>query len=112
MSVAVPADCELMNFTGRSGHVCALASPASANAARMANAVLIIEASSRLRHLMAGAAGPIGMPSHRRLAAAMFEGTSGNQPMNPLNLPRPAWMTEEHALLEEQADRFLKAEFG
>jgi acyl-CoA dehydrogenase len=32
--------------------------------------------------------------------------------MNPLSLPRPAWMTEEHVLLEEQADRFLKAEFG
>ena len=31
--------------------------------------------------------------------------------MNPLNLPRPAWMTEELVLLEEQADRFLKAEF-
>jgi acyl-CoA dehydrogenase len=31
--------------------------------------------------------------------------------MNPLNLPRPAWMSEEHVLLEEQADRFLKAEF-
>ena len=31
--------------------------------------------------------------------------------MNPLSLPRPAWMTEEHVLLEEQADRFLKAEF-
>jgi acyl-CoA dehydrogenase len=30
--------------------------------------------------------------------------------MNPLNLPRPAWMTEEHVLLEEQADRFLKME--
>ena len=31
--------------------------------------------------------------------------------MNPLNLPRPSWMTEELVLLEEQADRFLKAEF-
>ena len=31
--------------------------------------------------------------------------------MNPLNLPRPAWMSEEHVLLEEQADRFLKSEF-
>ena len=31
--------------------------------------------------------------------------------MNPLNLPRPAWMTEELVLLEDQADRFLKAEF-
>src|SRR5882724_8925028 len=31
--------------------------------------------------------------------------------MNPLNLPRPAWMTEELVLLEDQADRFLKNEF-
>ena len=31
--------------------------------------------------------------------------------MNPLNLPRPAWMTEELILLEDQADRFLKNEF-
>ena len=31
--------------------------------------------------------------------------------MNPLNLPRPAWMTEDLVLLEEQADRFLEAEF-
>ena len=31
--------------------------------------------------------------------------------MNPLNLPRPAWMTEDLALLEEQARRFIAAEF-
>ncbi len=31
--------------------------------------------------------------------------------MNPLSLPRPAWMTEELVLLEDQADRFLKSEF-
>jgi acyl-CoA dehydrogenase len=31
--------------------------------------------------------------------------------MNPLNLSRPAWMTEELVLLEDQADRFLKNEF-
>ena len=31
--------------------------------------------------------------------------------MNPLNLPRPAWMSEDLALLEEQARRFLAAEF-
>src|SRR5512141_1888995 len=30
--------------------------------------------------------------------------------MNPLNLPNPAWMTEDLVLLEDQADRFLKAE--
>ena len=29
-----------------------------------------------------------------------------------LNLPRPAWMTEDLVLLEEQARRFLAAEFG
>src|SRR5579863_3101738 len=29
-----------------------------------------------------------------------------------LNLPRPAWMTEDVVLLEEQARRFLAAEFG
>ena len=29
-----------------------------------------------------------------------------------LNLPRPAWMTEDLVLLEEQAKRFLAAEFG
>ena len=32
-------------------------------------------------------------------------------PMNALNLPRPAWITEDLVLLEEQAKRFLEAEF-
>ena len=32
--------------------------------------------------------------------------------MNALNLPRPAWMTEDLVLLEEQADRFMQAEFA
>ena len=31
--------------------------------------------------------------------------------MNILNLPRPAWMTEDLVLLEEQARRFMQAEF-
>ena len=31
--------------------------------------------------------------------------------MNALNLPRPAWMTEDLVLLEEQARRFMLAEF-
>ena len=31
--------------------------------------------------------------------------------MNALNLPRPAWMTEDLVLLEEQARRFIAAEF-
>jgi acyl-CoA dehydrogenase len=31
--------------------------------------------------------------------------------MNVLNLPRPAWMTEDLVLLEEQARRFMQAEF-
>jgi acyl-CoA dehydrogenase len=31
--------------------------------------------------------------------------------MNPLNFPRPAWMTEDLVLLEEQARRFMEAEF-
>ena len=31
--------------------------------------------------------------------------------MNALNLPRPAWMTEDLVLLEEQARRFMQAEF-
>ena len=31
--------------------------------------------------------------------------------MDALNLPRPAWMTEELVLLEEQARRFIDAEF-
>jgi acyl-CoA dehydrogenase len=31
--------------------------------------------------------------------------------MNALNLPRPAWMTEDLVLLEEQAKRFMEAEF-
>ena len=31
--------------------------------------------------------------------------------MNPLNLPRPAWMTEDVVLLDEQASRFMQAEF-
>ncbi len=32
-------------------------------------------------------------------------------PMNALNLPRPAWMSEDLVLLEEQARRFMQAEF-
>jgi long-chain-acyl-CoA dehydrogenase len=31
--------------------------------------------------------------------------------MDTLNLPRPAWMTEDLVLLEEQARRFIEAEF-
>src|SRR3954469_25235188 len=31
-------------------------------------------------------------------------------PMEPLQVPRPAWMTEDLVLLEEQASRFLAAE--
>lgn len=31
--------------------------------------------------------------------------------MDPLNLPRPAWMTEDLILLQEQARRFIAAEF-
>src|SRR2546425_5140510 len=31
--------------------------------------------------------------------------------MDVLNLPRPAWMTEDVVLLEEQARRFFAAEF-
>jgi acyl-CoA dehydrogenase len=31
--------------------------------------------------------------------------------MNALNLPRPAWMTEDLVLLEEQARRFMQTEF-
>ncbi len=31
--------------------------------------------------------------------------------MDALNLPRPAWMTEDLVLLEEQASRFIAAEF-
>src|SRR6202163_1412107 len=31
--------------------------------------------------------------------------------MDALNIPRPAWMTEELALLEDQARRFINAEF-
>jgi acyl-CoA dehydrogenase len=32
--------------------------------------------------------------------------------MNVLNLPRPAWMTEDVVLLDEQAGRFMQAEFA
>ena len=31
--------------------------------------------------------------------------------MEALNLPRPAWMTEDLVLLEEQARRYIAAEF-
>ena len=31
--------------------------------------------------------------------------------MNVLNLPRPSWMTEDLVLLEEQARRFIAAEY-
>jgi acyl-CoA dehydrogenase len=42
------------------------------------------------------------------LAVAIPEGLL---PMNVLNLPRPAWMTEDLVLLEDQARRFMQAEF-
>jgi acyl-CoA dehydrogenase len=32
--------------------------------------------------------------------------------MNAINLPRPAWMSEDLVLLEEQARRFMQAEFA
>jgi len=32
-------------------------------------------------------------------------------PMDALNLPRPAWMSEDLVLLEEQARRFIADEF-
>src|SRR5215470_14393059 len=32
--------------------------------------------------------------------------------MDSLNIPRPAWMTEDLVLLEEQARRFINAEFA
>src|SRR5665647_1650466 len=32
-------------------------------------------------------------------------------PMEALNLPRPAWMTEDLVMLEEQARRFIASEF-
>ena len=32
--------------------------------------------------------------------------------MSVLNTPRPAWMTEDLVLLEEQASRFVAAEYG
>ncbi|HWT31067.1 MAG TPA: hypothetical protein VN240_08600, partial [Propylenella sp.] len=32
--------------------------------------------------------------------------------MDVLNLPRPAWMTEDLVLLEDQARRFIGAEFA
>jgi acyl-CoA dehydrogenase len=32
--------------------------------------------------------------------------------MSPLNVPRPAWMTEDLVLLEEQSRRFCQAEFA
>src|SRR5215475_14890304 len=32
--------------------------------------------------------------------------------MDVLNVPRPAWMTEDLVLLEEQARRFIDAEFA
>jgi len=32
--------------------------------------------------------------------------------MSVLNLPRPAWMTEDLVLLEEQASRFIRSEFA
>jgi acyl-CoA dehydrogenase len=32
--------------------------------------------------------------------------------MNSLNLPRPAWMTEDLVMLEDQASRFMQAEYA
>lgn len=41
----------------------------------------------------------------------MAAGFAQDEPMNALNFARPAWMTEELVLLEDQSRRFLQAEF-
>src|SRR5581483_6213927 len=52
------------------------------------------------------------MPSRKLAAAAMVRHRIlRRSPMDVLNLPRPAWMTEDLVLLEEQAGKFLAAEF-
>jgi len=42
---------------------------------------------------------------------SLYVGGRTGPAMDALNLPRPAWMTEDLALLEEQARRFIAAEF-
>jgi acyl-CoA dehydrogenase len=41
-----------------------------------------------------------------------YLGRAGDSPMDALNLPRPAWMTEDLVLLEEQARRFIGDAFA
>src|SRR3954462_13301496 len=53
------------------------------------------------------------MRSRRCAGGAMVAtGRTDHPPMNVLNLPRPSWMTEDLVLLEEQAERFVNAEYG
>ena len=52
-------------------------------------------------------------PQSSVAAPDSFKHGHGGRPaaMSVLNLPRPAWMTEDLVLLEEQARRFMQAEF-
>src|SRR5207245_703674 len=52
---------------------------------------------------------PISASSPRRRNASNRDAWS--KPMDVLNVPRPAWMTEDLVVLEEQARRFFAAEF-
>src|SRR5579862_3908604 len=50
--------------------------------------------------------GPVVYPKH-----CQHQRAPGRTMSEVLNLPRPAWMTEDLALLEDQARRFMAAEF-
>src|SRR5262245_20973046 len=54
----------------------------------------------------------IATPALARRCATPYILALGDSPMiDVLNVPRPAWMTEDLVLLEEQARRFIDAEF-
>ena len=126
MSVPPPAACELMNLIGRSGQVCALAAKlqgAAQQCGKQQPAEQFCSSSVspgsdaarfRDRCSVPSLPGPTSRlvdwpraPDGRGLSWAHRD-SPRIEPMNVLNLPRPAWMTEDLVLLEEQARRFMR----
>ena len=129
-SVPLPAACELMNLIGRSassgpGPGLLVAASISAGSRQPSNEPQSYYSSHRpcgsIRRPLSssefmGARAETDSQRPRAAWPPRLLWEAPNSPgtvtaMNPLNLPRPAWMTEELVLLEDQADRFLETEF-
>src|SRR5262245_19690992 len=126
MSVPPPAACELMNLIGRSGQLCDMVCGQLCAAAKLQGMDSAIDTSSQRKLLLIGVSRRLMRPGFMACLeltgaetspidwprAARWRGLSWGRdlprisPMNVLtNLPRPAWMTEDLVLLEEQARR-------